>query len=98
MSGQDQVIMAAQDIAFSLRQIGFDTVDRTQDADMVVLFSIGTVRYDPLAGWIADRAFIEFKDTKTGSVVCSIKANVQFITPTINTLVKKLVSEVKRYY
>lgn len=98
MSGNDQAIMAAQDIMFGLREMGFETVDKVEDADAIALFSIATVRYDPLAGWIADKALLQFKESKTGSMVCSIKADSQVVTPTVSTLVDSLVSEVKRYY
>jgi hypothetical protein len=54
MSGDDQIIMAAQDIAFSLQEMGFELVDKSEDADILLLFSIGTVRYDPLAWLIHD--------------------------------------------
>jgi hypothetical protein len=97
MSGNDQIIMAAQDVAFALRDLGFETVDKPEEADAIALFSIGTVRYDPLAGWIADRAFLQFKESKTGTMVVSIKADGQLITPTIGTLVDNIVSEVRKY-
>ena len=89
--------MAAQDIAFALRDQGFETVDDPEQADMIALFSIGTVRYDPLAGWIADRAFLQFKESKTGSMIVSIKADAQVVTPTVSTLVDNLISEVEKY-
>lgn len=97
MSGNDQIIMAAQDVAFRLRDMGFETVDKPEDADIIALFSIGTVRYDPLAGWIADRAFLQFKEAKTGSIIFSIKADSQLITPTVRTLVDNIMSEVRKY-
>ena len=90
--------MAAQEIALSLQEIGFDLADKPEDADTLLLFSIGTVRYDPLVDWIADRAFLQFKDRKTGSTICSIRADGQAITPTLRTLVDNLVAEVKRFY
>lgn len=97
MSGNDQIIMAAQDVAFALRDLGFETVDKAEEADAIALFSIGTVRYDPLVGWIADRAFLQFKENKSGTMVVSIKADGQLITPTVSTLVNNIISEVKRY-
>ena len=97
MSGNDQIIMTAQDVAFALRDMGFDTVDKPEDADVIALFSIGTVRYDPLSGWIANRAFLQFKETKTESIIVSIKADGQLITPTVGTLVGNIVSEVRKY-
>jgi len=97
MTGNDQIIMAAEDIAFALRDMGFETVDKAEQADLIALFSIGTVRYDPLAGWIADRAFLQFKDSKSGAMIVSIKADGQLITPTVKTLVDKMISEVKEY-
>lgn len=97
MSGNDQIIMAAQDIAFALRDMGFETVDKPEDADVIALFSIGTVRYDPLAGWIADRAFLQFQESKTRSSLVSIKADGQLITPTVGTLVRNIISEISKY-
>ncbi|OGR85739.1 MAG: hypothetical protein A2901_01105 [Elusimicrobia bacterium RIFCSPLOWO2_01_FULL_54_10] len=97
MSGNDQINMAVQDIAFALRDMGFDTIEKTGEADAIALFSIGTVRYDPLTGWIADRAFLDFKDNKTGSMILSIKANTRFVTPTVGSLVRNIVSELKKY-
>ena len=98
MSGNDQTVLAAQDVAFRLRDLGFDTVEDIESADAIVLFSIGTVRFDPFAGWIADRAFLEFKDAKTGKLICSVRADTQFITPTVNSLVKGLVKNLGRHY
>jgi len=98
MSGNEQAVMAAQDMMFGLRKMGFETVDRVDDADAIALFSIATVRYDSLAGWIADKAFLQFKERTTGANICSIKADGQVVTPTIATLIDSLVSEVKRYY
>ncbi|MBC8393331.1 MAG: hypothetical protein H8E17_12295, partial [Deltaproteobacteria bacterium] len=53
MSGQGQVNLALQDMAFELSQIGFEMVERADDAQTIAYFSIGTVRYDQLVGWIA---------------------------------------------
>jgi hypothetical protein len=95
LPSDDQIFMAGQDIAFGLTGLGFNVVDREEDADMLALFSIGTVRFDPLAGWIADRAILQFKDRTTGEGVLTIKADLQFITPTVSTLVENLLDEVE---
>lgn len=97
-SGNDQVIMAAQDIAFGLRNMGFQTVNTPEESDLLANFSIGTIRYDPLAGWIADRAFLEFSNPKNGLMICSVKAEVQLVTPTVNKLVKSILEELKQCY
>ncbi|MCK4629272.1 MAG: hypothetical protein KAT56_09730 [Sedimentisphaerales bacterium] len=98
MSGSSQALLVAQDLSFELSSIGFQMVDSKEDADAVVLFSIGTVRFDPLVGWIADQAFLVFKNPKSGMSLCSFKANTQFITPTVTTIVKSLVREVRHHY
>jgi len=98
MSGNEQAVLAAQDVIFGLRDIGFEIIDKVEEADAIALFSIATVRHDPLAGWIADKALLIFKENRTGAVICSIKAETQIVTPTINTLVNGIVSEVRRYY
>jgi hypothetical protein len=35
--------VAAKDIAFALHEIGFETMDKAEDADSIALFSIDTV-------------------------------------------------------
>jgi hypothetical protein len=98
MSGSSQALIIAQDLSFELTSVGFQMMDSKEDVDAVALFSIGAVRFDPFAGWIADQAFLVFKDPKSGMLICSFKANAQFITPTVNTIMKSLVREVRRHY
>jgi hypothetical protein len=96
MAGQDQAMLAAQDVAFELGSIGFSVVDTPGQADVFADFSIGTVRYDPLTGWIADRAFLEFRLARTAEVLASYRSEVRWVTPTIGNLVSNILDRVRR--
>lgn len=98
MSGSDQAILVAQSLAFELNSLGFQMVDSAADADIVALFSIGSVRNDPIVGWIADQAFITFKNAKTNETIGTFRADTRFVTPTARTIVKNLVNEIEKYY
>ena len=90
-SGEGQAIIAAQTLAFELLNLGFRTTDLIEEADIYVDFSIGTVRLDPLAGWIADQAILTFREPDTGTVLASYQATSRSITATVNNLVSNLV-------
>jgi hypothetical protein len=98
LPGQEQVLLAAKDLSFRLIEMGFTMTETQEDADAVAILSIGTVRYDPITGWIADRAYLEFKNAQNGQLLCSFKADTRFITPTVNTILKKLMKGVKKLY
>ena len=91
-SGEKQAFIAAQNLAFELRTLGFNLTNSQEDSEVVAKFSIGTIRYDLIAGWIADQAFLEFYDS-SGQHILSISAKARFITPTVNNIVKNLVKE-----
>jgi hypothetical protein len=48
---------------------------------------------DPLAGWTADQAFPELIDAGKNDIVCTLRVDTQFITPTVKTLVGSLASK-----
>ena len=98
MSGSSQALLVAQNLSFELAALGFQMVDSQDKADAVALFSIGTVRYDPLAGWIADQAFLVFKDAESGTTLCTLRADTQFITPTVKRITKNLVRAARKHY
>jgi hypothetical protein len=95
MTGQDQALLAAQDVAFELGSMGFAVVEAPGQADLFADFSIGTVRFDPLAGWIADRAFLEFKNARTAEVLASYRSEVRWVTPTVENLVSNIIDRVR---
>lgn len=94
MSGEKQAFLAGQDVAFRMSSIGLNMVENENQADVIAAFSIGTVRYDPLAGWIADQAFLKFKDKATGKIILTSKASAEFITPTVENLVENLIEQI----
>ena len=52
------------------------------------------MRYDPIAGWIADQAFLEFYDANTNDFLYAIKTDARAITPIVKTLIQKLTNSV----
>ena len=98
MEGEKQGLLALESLQFEMMSIGFNFVSEENQADAIVDFSIGSIRYDPLAGWIADQAFVKFKDRKTGQVIAFYRAQSQVVTPTVNNIISNLSSEIKRDY
>lgn len=97
LDGEGQSQIAAQNMMFELGRIGFEFVD-PDSADFIALFSIGQIRHDLLAGWIADQAFLEFKNPETSKIIISFKVDTRFITPTVNNIVDKLVEEIAKVW
>lgn len=98
MEGEKQGLLALESLQFELMSIGFNFVSKENQADAIIDFSIGAIRYDPLAGWIADQAFVKFKDRKTGQVLAFYRAKAQVITPTVNNIISNLSKAIKRDY
>ena len=96
-SGAEQAVFALQDLAFGLESLGFVLVENKDDADIIAIFSIGSIQRDPFAGWIADQAFLTFKD-RTGKRLCAFKADTRLVIPTVSDIVRKFISAVERQY
>lgn len=94
MSGEDQAEIAAQNLVFELRSLGLRLTNTVDDSDVLANFSIGTIRYDPITGWIADQAFLEFID-KNGDHILTVRAKTKFVTPTVDNMIKKLIKELE---
>ena len=95
MSGEKQAEIAAQNLAFELRSLGLKLTNSSEDSEVVANFSIGTIRYDPIAGWIADQAFLEFYDS-SGQHILTVRAQAKFITPTVKNIINNLVNELEK--
>lgn len=98
MPASEQARLALESLRFELMGIGFNFVTEESRADALVDFYIGTIRHDPIAGWIADQAFVKFKDRRTGEVLAFFRANTRFITPTTNNIISKLAKSVRKSY
>ena len=96
MKGNDQVKIALKDLKFNMKDMGLRVVNSPDTADLVGYFSIGTVRYDPLAGWIADRSYIEFIDKRTNEDVLTVRNDGSFITATVNSHVRGLTKALRK--
>jgi len=60
---------AFQLLQYLLIDIGFQVVTDTAGANAIVDFSLGTVKYDSIYGWITNESFLFFKDGKTGELL-----------------------------
>lgn len=98
LSPADAAQQAAISFAFELEFIGFKITDDPAQADAVVEFSIGTVRYDALVGWIADQAVARFANAQTGESIAAYRARTRFVTPTTDNLVNELAEAVRENY
>lgn len=98
MKGEGQAAQALNSLQFEMAAIGFQIVGNPSEAQLVGEFSIGQIRYDPLAGWIADQAILVLKDKATGHTVGLFRAKTSFITPTVNNLVSQIAKAVRQSY
>lgn len=98
MDGASQVQMAAESLAFECEKLGFYVVPNSENPDLLIEFSIGPVRFDQVAGWIADQAIVRLRDAKTKRVIAQFQAKTGFITPTVENIIDKLVAEIKKIY
>ena len=88
--GSSVLPQIAQDFRMMLEIEGFRFVGDPKDAEVLLEFSIGAVRYDPLAGWIADQASLVVLDRKTEERLEVYQAKSSGITATTNKLIRKL--------
>ena len=96
--GAGQGKQSLQNLQFELMSMGFSIVGDKNKADIIVEFSIGQIRYDPITGWIADQGIVRFIDRNSGAITAMYKAKPRFITPTTNTIVEMLAREIKQNY
>ena len=97
MNGEDQAAQALNSMQFELATIGFQIVDSQSEAQLFGEFSIGQIRYDPIAGWIADQAMLILKDT-AGNIVAMFRAKSSGVTPTVNNLISQIAKAVRQNY
>jgi hypothetical protein len=93
-SRQRQVAAAANRLAASLAAQGFELVDRGNNPAAVASLEIDSVRFDPLAGWIADRASLSFRALPAGTEVARYEASGTLLTPTLDRLIDRIVDGV----
>jgi hypothetical protein len=98
MDGTGQATLALTSLQFDLASLGFQVVADRYQAELVGEFSIGQIRYDPLAGWIADQAMLNLKDASSDAVVAMFRSQSGMITPTVSSLVSQMVKSVKKAY
>ena len=98
LPGGDTVLVAARRVQFELLRIGFRVMDSPSDATMYVDLTLNP-RFDPIGGWIADEAQLEFIDVNTGELLASYRAHASgLVTPSVNNLVSNLIKDVRADY
>lgn len=96
MAGADQATFALRQLQNRLVRFGFRIVQSASDADLIGTFSIGTIRRDPLAGWIADQADLVLTNPITGELVGTISASPEVVTPTVAALVESIAASTRK--
>ena len=96
--GSTQDVMAYESLQFELMNIGFNIISDTTKIDAIVDFSIGQIRFDPIAGWIADQGNVKFTDYKTGEILAIVRAEVKFVTPTVKNIIANLSKSIQSIY
>lgn len=89
-SRQLQVAEATSKLAALLSAGGFELVDRSDSPDAVASFEVVSVRLDPITGWIADRAVLSFRSTRSGQELVRFEASGLLVTPTLDRLVDRV--------
>lgn len=98
MDGSSQVQMAGETLAFECEKLGFCVVPATENPDLIFEFNIGSIRFDAMAGWIADQAILRLRDAKSKELVATYQAKGSIITPTVENIISNLVYEIKKNY
>lgn len=88
--GSSVLPQITQDFRMRLEIEGFYFVSDSRDAEVLLVFSIGAVRYDPLAGWIADQASLVVVDPLTKERLEVHQAKSAGVTATTSKLIRKL--------
>ena len=96
--GESQIPFAVERLAFELRRLGFDVVSDRRSADAIAEFSIGSIRYDPISGWIADEASLVVRAADDDRVLASAFAETRWITPTVRTVIRRLAGGIRSSY
>lgn len=94
----NQVALAAKRLSSQLRAIGFDLVNDPALAKADAAFRIGSVRHDPITGWIADEASLIFSSVPEGKVIASLVVDARWGKLTIEAIVERLAEAVKENY
>lgn len=78
------------------RPIQFHVVSPNENPDLIFEFNIGSIRFDPIGGWIADQAILRIRDAKSQETVCIYQAKTIFITPSVDNLIYKIIKKLKK--
>ena len=98
LQGGDAVLSAAQRVRLELLEIGFSVTDSSPRATMYADLTLSP-RYDPLGGWIADEAALEFIDASNGDLLASYRASGSgLVTPSVNNLMSNLMKDLRVDY
>jgi len=88
-------VLALEEVAFRLTNLGFKLAARPQEADLVARFGLNGVRWD-LTAWVADQAYLELKDPDTAAIVALYRARPGFLVPTVDDMVAQICDSVEK--
>jgi len=95
---EDQTFQAVDSLKSKLISIGFTIVDNAEKADALIIFSIGTIRYNDIEGWIADQGAVTFREKNGDSVIAHFKVDTKVKTPAIKEILAKLAKAIRGKY
>jgi hypothetical protein len=98
MDAEAAAAQALVNFQFRLMGLGFSVVDNSSAAGAVFDLSLGAIRYDPIGGWIADKAILSVRDRATGQIVKMYSTEGRFITASVDKLVSMLAEAVADDY
>jgi hypothetical protein len=98
MDAEAQAVQALTEFQFKLMEIGFNIVETRNEADAVFDLSVGTIRYDPIGGWIADKGIVAVKESETGRTLGMYSTEGRLITATVGKLISSLADAIREDY
>lgn len=98
MDAEEQAVQALTEFQFNLMEVGFSIVESRDQADAVFDLSIGTIRYDPIGGWIADKGIVAVRESNTGRTLGMYSTEGRLITATVGKLISSLADAIEEDY
>jgi hypothetical protein len=90
LSNREAAQQAAYQFGFELELIGFVLAETLEEADAVVDFVIGPLKYDLIAGWTADAAHVRLTNARTGGLLASYRSEGAIGWTTTTSLVTSI--------
>lgn len=95
-SDVELVRRAAEVGRFELQKIGFTVITDSTAAKAVAELTMGSVRFDPAAGWVASDAILRFRRVGSNEEIARFQARNEYVTPDVAPLITSLAKAVEK--